>query len=177
AGVAGWVERLRQAFLRFDRSHGGAEPPPRAQVFLARHPVAAGVVFGVLLGGLVGWALAAFRDPARLPGAVAVGLCGGLFGWLVCRFERRRQAHYARTGGFHWDPPRPPVRDEDTLPVWLEGLLWISHWTVCLVLLWLVGRLRNPPFTWVQCAVYAGLLVVGGWVVRLVQERRRRRGG
>ncbi|MFF9039528.1 hypothetical protein ACF090_29135 [Streptomyces sp. NPDC014892] len=175
--MAGWSERLRQAFLRFDRRHGGAEPPPRAQVFLARHPVAAGVVFGVLLGGLVGWALAAFHDPARLLRVVAVGLCGGLFIWLVCRIERRRQAHYVRAGGFRWDAPRPLVRDEDTLPVWLEGLLWLSHWTVCLVLLWLVGRLRDPPFTWVQCAVYAAFIVVGGWAVHLVKERRRRRGG
>ncbi|MDT0574392.1 hypothetical protein RM704_44245 [Streptomyces sp. DSM 3412] len=174
--MAGWSERLRQAFLRFDRRHGGAEPPPRVQVFVARHPVGAAVVFGVLLGGLLGWALSAFHDPARMLQAVAVGLCGGLFVWLFCRFERRRQAHYARNGGFRWDPPRPAVRD-DALPVWFEGLLWLSHWTVLLVLFWLVGRLRTPPFTWVQSAIYAGFLVVGSWAVHLAKERRRRRQG
>ncbi|WNZ10901.1 hypothetical protein [Streptomyces sp. 11x1] len=105
-----------------------------------------------------------------------IGLCGGLFIWLFCRFERRRQAHYARAGGFRWDPPRSPVRDEDTLPLWYEGLLWLGHWTVCLVLLWLLGRLRNEPFTWVQSAICAGVLVVGGWAVHLSKERRRRRG-
>ncbi|WP_327729290.1 hypothetical protein OG250_25325 [Streptomyces sp. NBC_00487] len=170
-----WVERLRRAFLDFDRRHGGAEPPPKVQVFVARHPVGTGLLFGVTFGLLVASGVSAFHDPVLLLQAALPGVGLGLFVWLVCRVERRRQAHYARNGGFRWDPPQPPVRD-GTLPVWFEGLLWLSYWTVYLVLIWLVGQLRSPPFTWVQSAIYAGFLIIGSWAVRLTKERRRRRG-
>lgn len=93
------MERLRRAFLRFDERFGGTKPPPRVQVYLARHPVGTGVVHGVFQGLLFAAALSAFDDPGRMLQAVLVGLGAGLFAWLVCRFERRRQAHYERKGG------------------------------------------------------------------------------
>ncbi|WP_371579629.1 hypothetical protein [Streptomyces sp. NBC_01314] len=142
---------------------------------MARHPVRAGVVFGALWGGLTVWALAAFHDPVRLLQAVSIGLCGGLFVWLGCRLERRRQAHYAQNGGFRRDLPAPPVQG-NARPVWFEGMVWLSHWAVYTVLFWLVGRLRNPPFDWVQSAFLAGFLIVLSSAVRLIKERRRRRG-
>ncbi|UUU22755.1 hypothetical protein [Streptomyces sp. DSM 40750] len=168
------MERLRRAFLDYDRRHGGAEPPPKAQVFVARHPVGAGLVCGVVTGLPLALALSAFRDPVLLLQTALIGLGAGLFVWLFCRFERRRQAHYARNGGFRWDPPRLPVQHE-ALPVWFEGMLWLSYWTVYMVVFWLVGQLRTPPFTWLQSAIYAGFLIIGSWAVQLSKERRRRR--
>jgi hypothetical protein len=166
------VERLRRAFLEFDRRFGGAEPPPRVQVFLARHPVATGVVGGVVSGLLCAWALSAFDDLRLMLQAVLWGLGAGLFFWLLCRFERRRQAHYERTGGWR-SAPLSPVAHE-ALPLWLEGVLWISSWSICTAVLWLVGQLRDPPRSWLWSAVYAGILIIAGWAARLVRERGRR---
>ncbi|MDQ1036861.1 hypothetical protein QFZ75_003277 [Streptomyces sp. V3I8] len=166
------MERLRRAFLRFDERFGGTEPPPRVQVFLARHPVGTGVVHGVFQGLLFAAVLSAFDDPGRMLQAVLVGLGAGLFAWLVCRFERRRQAHYERKGGFRSAPVYPV--ESDALPVWLEGLLWISHWSIFTVVLWLVGQLKDPPDSWLRSAILAGVIIIGGWAARLFRDRRRR---
>ncbi|MFJ2263981.1 hypothetical protein ACIOKD_37790 [Streptomyces sp. NPDC087844] len=165
------MERLRQAFLRFDRRTGGAEPPPRVQVFIARHPVGSGVVHGVLQGLLFTFVLSGFDDPRRMLQAVVLGLVAGLLTWLACRFERRRQAHYERNGGFRWPPP---LIASDEPPVWLEGLLWISHWAVFMVCVWLAGQLRDPPYSWLRSAVLAGAMIIGGWAARRYRDRRRR---
>ncbi|MFH8467406.1 hypothetical protein [Streptomyces sp. NPDC017991] len=165
------MERLRQAFLRFDRRHGGVEPPPRVQVFIARHPVGSGVVQGVLQGLLFAWALSGFDDPRRMLQAAVVGLVAGLFTWLVCRFERRRLAHYERNGGFRRPPP---LLASDELPVWLEGLLWISHWVIFTVCMWLIGQLRDPPYSWLRSSILAGFMIIGGWAARRYRDRRRR---
>ncbi|MGN9814813.1 hypothetical protein ACTMUQ_05635 [Streptomyces sp. SD11] len=167
------MERLRQAFLRFDRRHGGAEPPPRVQVFIARHPVGSGVVHGALQGLLFAWVLSGFDEPRRMLQAVLVGVVAGLLSWLGCRFERRRQAYYERNGGFRRAPVPPPPTDEE-LPVWFEGLQWICYWAVGTVFLWLFGQLRNPPDSWLRSAVLAGIVIVGGWAVRRYKERRHR---
>jgi hypothetical protein len=163
---------LRRAFLRFDERFGGTERPPRVKVFLARHPVGAGVVHGVFHGLLCAAVLSAFDDPGRMLQAVLVGLGAGLFAWLVCRFERRRQAHYAREGGFRPAPVSPV--ESDALPVWLEGSLWISNWAIFTVVLWLVGQLKDPPDSWLRSAILAGIIIIGGWAARLIRERRRR---
>lgn len=166
---------LKRAFFKIDRSLGGAEPPPRVQVFLARHPLGTAWAVGVTHGLLCAWALSGFDDPWRLFQSILVGLGAGLLIWLACRFERRRQAHYERTGGFRWNPPAPAVPEDDRPPVWFEGVQWICLWAAVTALLWLMGQLREPPSGWSASAVYAGLFVVAGWAARLVRERRRRR--
>ncbi|MFC9959406.1 hypothetical protein ACFVIB_18890 [Streptomyces nigra] len=166
---------LKRAFFKIDRRLGGAEPPPRAQVFVARHPLGTAWVFGVTQGVLCTWALSGFDDPWRLFQSALVGLGAGLLIWLACRFERRRQAHYERAGGFRWNPPAPPVPEQDRPPVWFEGMQWICLWAVVTVLLWLLGQLKDSPSGWSVSAVYAGTMLIAGWAARLVRERRRRR--
>jgi hypothetical protein len=144
-------------------------------MFVARHPVGTGTVLGVVNGLLLAWVLSAFADPGRMLQAVLWGTGAGLFFWLVCRAERWRQAHYEKTGGFRSSSPAPPVREEDLLPVWFEGLQWVCVWTVITVLLWLAGQLRTTPSDWPTSAFLAGLVVVAGWSARQVKERRRRR--
>ena len=168
------MERLRQAFLRFDRRHGGAEPPPKAQVFVARHPVGTGLVFGGVMGLAPAWAVSAFGDPVLLLQASLIGLVAGLFAWLSCRIERRRQAHYERHGGFRRNSPQPQPLLHEVPPVWHEGMVWLGFWTVYTVAFWLIGYLRPSPFSWVQSAFYAGFAVIGSWIVHLIKERRRR---
>lgn len=169
------MDGLKRAFFKIDRRLGGAEPPPRVQVFLARHALSTAWLVGLGHGLLCALVLSAFGDPWRLSQAMLVGLGMGLFTWLACRFERRRQAHYERTGGFRWNPPEPPVPEEDRPPVWFEGVQWICLWATVTVLLWLVGQLKDPPNSWPTSAVYAGIFVIASWVARLVRERKRRR--
>ncbi|QFQ98032.1 hypothetical protein F9278_19465 [Streptomyces phaeolivaceus] len=169
-----WVERLRRALLEHDRRHGGTEPPPKAQIFMARHPVVLGLLAGVPVGLWVAHGLSAFDDPVRLLQASLFGGTLGLGTWLTCRLERRRQAHYARNGGFRRTLSQPPPVMDDTVPVWYEALHWLGYWTLCVVLVRLVGQAQNPPFTWVQSAFYAGFIIVAGWAARLVKERRGR---
>ncbi|MDN0200985.1 hypothetical protein [Streptomyces sp. S.PNR 29] len=169
------MDALKRAFLKFDRRFGGTEPPPRAQVFLARHPVGTGVVLGVVNGMLLAWVLSAFDDPGRMLQAVLWGLGVGLFFWLLCRVERWRQAHYERTDGFRPTPAAPPVPEQDRPPVWFEGVHWLCLWGALTVLLWLAGRLKDPPNDWPTSAILAGVAVIGSWGARLLKERRRRR--
>ncbi|MFJ4833698.1 hypothetical protein ACIP79_27885 [Streptomyces sp. NPDC088747] len=170
------MDGLKQAFFKIDRQLGGAEPPPRAQVFLARNALGTAWLVGVGHGLLCALVLSAFDDPWRLFQAMLVGLGMGLFAWLACRFERRRQAHYERTGGFRGSPPKPPVPGGDRPPVWFEGMWWICLWATGAVLLWLLGQLKDPPYNWPTSLLFAGFFIIAGWPVRLVIEHRRRRG-
>ncbi len=167
-----WTERLRRAFLDFDRRLGGTQPPPKPQLFVARHPVGTGLSFGSFFGLLLAFVLSAFDDPVRLLQAALMGVGAGLFTWLFCRVERRRQAHYNREGGFGRAGFRPPPDVDDLPPVRYAGLHWVGLWTVCLVVVQLAGQAQNPPFTWTRSAIYAGIIVVAGWAARLVKERR-----
>ncbi|MCX5562899.1 hypothetical protein [Streptomyces sp. NBC_00038] len=166
---------LKQTFFKIDRRFGGAEPPPRAQVFLARHSLGTACVVGVFFWLLFAGVLSAFGDVWLLFQSFLCGLGMGLFVWLLCRFESRRQAHYARSGGFRWNPPEPPAKGEDRPPVWLEGLQWICVWAISTVLLWLAGQLSDPPISWQRSAVFAGVFAMMSWVARLTRERKRRR--
>ncbi|MBV1937867.1 hypothetical protein KUF83_15025 [Streptomyces sp. BV286] len=168
------MDSLRRAFLKFDRRHGGAEPPPRVQVSIARHPVRSGVVFGVLQGLLFVWALSGFDDPERVLQGVLSGLGTGLLCWLFCRFERRRQAHYERTGGFRPAPPKPPLQAPP--PVWFQGMvLWICHWAFFTVFLRLWMWHFDSPSGWLGSAVLAGITVMALWAIHLAKHRRRNR--
>ena len=91
---------LRRAFWAVDRAFDGADPPPRPLVFAARNATGCATVAALLVAVPVGLALSVFTDPARarLLQTVLVGTCAWLLFWAFLRFERRRQAHYDRTG-------------------------------------------------------------------------------
>ncbi|MGW3650196.1 hypothetical protein [Streptomyces sp. NPDC000878] len=165
------MDALKRAFLKLDHRFGGSVPPPRAQVFVARHPVGTGIVVGVVNGLLFAWALSGFSDTERMFQAVLVGLGFGVFLWLLLRVERWRQTEYLRAGGFPPAGTAPPV--SDALPVWFEGLLWICAWAAGTVLLWLANRHSEPPRSWLWSAVFAGVAVIAGWAARLAKQRGR----
>ncbi|MFE7169551.1 hypothetical protein [Streptomyces sp. NPDC057616] len=165
------MEILRRAFLAVDRHLGGAKPPPKVQVFWARHPVVTGAIAAVLNGLLCAWAVSAFDDPVLALQSALWGLGAGLLFWLLCRLERWRQGYYERNG---WPPVHPPAPVEET-PVWLAGVRWIGTWSVLTVVLWALGQLRDPPNGWIWSAIYAGLMVIANWAARRAAARGGRR--
>ncbi|MGY6022199.1 hypothetical protein [Streptomyces spinosirectus] len=168
------MERLRRALLDLDRRMGGDRPPGKAVRFTARHPVMVGAVCGVLNALLCAWVISAFGDPVPMLQSALWGLGLGVFFWLLCRLERRRQAHYERSGG--WRSAPPPAVAREPLPVWQEGVRWTGLWAVYTVGLWLLGRLRHPPDGWLWSAIEAGLVIIGAWAARRFRERGGRSG-
>ncbi|WP_019073498.1 hypothetical protein [Streptomyces hokutonensis] len=163
---------LRRAFWAVDRSFDGADPPPRPLVFAARNAAGCATVAALLVAAPVGLALSVFTDPAwgHLLQTVLTGTCAWLLFWAFLRFERRRQAHYERTG---YDlAPRDSGTPAGPRAV-LTGLLvsWIPM-TVCV---WLIGRLDDAPPSWPDSAVLAALFAVCMRFADHLRERRRTR--
>ncbi|MFI6543276.1 hypothetical protein ACIBO9_08515 [Streptomyces prunicolor] len=154
---------LGRAFLALDRGLGGANPPPAPQVFAARHPTGCAAVAALLVAIPVGLAFAPFR-------AILVGTCAWLLSWAFLRFERRRQAHYARIGydtapRDSWSTARPRAVLATVLGAWGPVTVFV----------WLVGRMDDAPPGWTASAVFGALFVVGGYFGDRLQERRRAR--
>ncbi|WP_369253825.1 hypothetical protein [Streptomyces sp. R35] len=163
---------LQRAYLKFEQRFGVNELPPRAQVFMAHHPVGTGTLVGVVTGAVLAWALSAFDDPGLLFQAALVGLGMGLFIWLSCRVERWRQAQYARLEQAPSSPPAPVVSNPD--PPWFGAALWICVWVIGTAFLWLVSRLSGTPNVWLSSASIAALATVSAWGARVVKRRWRK---
>jgi hypothetical protein len=105
----------------------------------------------------VGLAFAAFR-------AVLVGTCAWLLFWALLRFERRRQAHYARVG-------------YDTAPRGSRTALTtvLVAWGPATVFVRLVGRPHAHPESWTASVVFGALFAVCGYLGDRLRERRRAR--
>jgi len=163
---------LRRAFWAVDRAFDGADPPPRPLVFAARNATGCATVAALLVAVPVGLALSVFTDPARarLLQTVLAGTCAWLLSWAFLRFERHRQAHYARTG--HDLAPRDSGAPAGPRAV-LTGLL--ISWGPMTVLIWLMGRLDDAPPGWTDSAVLGALTVVCMHFADHLKERRRAR--
>ncbi|WP_405949310.1 hypothetical protein OG588_25510 [Streptomyces prunicolor] len=163
---------LKRAFWAVDRAFDGADPPPRPLVFAARNATGCATVAALLVAVPVGLALSVFTDPAwaRLLPTVLVGTCAWLLFRAFLRFERRRQAHYTRTG---YDiAPRDPGVPAGPRAV-LTSLL--ITWGPMTVFVWLMGRLDDAPPSWTDSAVFGALAVICMHFADHLRERRRAR--
>ena len=163
---------LRRAFWAVDRSFDGADPPPRPLVFAARNAAGCATVAALFVAAPVALALSVFTDPAwgRLLQTVLTGTCAWLLFWAFLRFERRRQAHYERTG---YDiAPRDSEEPTGARGVLIGALI---SWVPMTLFVWLIGRLDDAPPSWTASAVLAALTVVCMNFAQYLRERRRTR--
>ncbi|WP_160159633.1 hypothetical protein [Streptomyces sp. 3213.3] len=141
-------------------------------MFAARNAAGCAMVAALLVAVPVGLDLSVFTDPAwgHLLQTVLTGTCAWLLFWAFLRFERRRQAHYERTG---YDlAPRDSGAPAGPRAV-LTSLL--VSWGPMTVLIWLMGRLDDAPPDWTDSAVLGALAVVLVHSADHLKERRRAR--
>ncbi|MCX5370294.1 hypothetical protein OG613_15015 [Streptomyces sp. NBC_00015] len=167
------MRRWEKALLAVDRVLGTGEPPSRAELAAARHPVRVGVTSGTAMA--VGFAatLSGFDDPVILFQATLLGAGLGLILWAACRNARWLHAHYVRTG--RYEEVRQKALRAKPLSRRAVILQMLGAWAVTSGMFWLIAPYKDLPRGWLWSPAFGAALLAFVYAAASLKQKRSRR--